>query len=86
MELLFADVINEYFDVAKPWELAKDPGKREQLHDVCSVCIRGFQLLTCWLKPVLPGLATRAESFLNCEPLRFDRVPEPLTSMWAAQL
>src|SRR5206468_9556898 len=39
----------------------------------------GFQLLTCWLKPVLPSLATRAESFLNCEPLQFNRVPEPLT-------
>ncbi|OLB63295.1 MAG: methionine--tRNA ligase subunit beta, partial [Nitrospirae bacterium 13_2_20CM_2_61_4] len=76
--MAFADVINERFDAARPWELAKDPGRRQQLHDVCSVCIRGFQLLTCWLKPVLPGLATRAESFLNCEPLRFDRVPEPV--------
>ena len=79
--MAFADVINEHFDAAKPWELAKEPGKREQLHDVCSVCIRGFQLVTCWLKPVLPSLATRAESFLNCEPLRFDRVPEPLTNV-----
>jgi methionyl-tRNA synthetase len=79
--MAFADVINERFDAAKPWELAKDPGKQQQLHNVCSVCIRGFQLLTCWLKPVLPSLATRAESFLNCEPLRFDRVPEPLTSI-----
>jgi methionyl-tRNA synthetase len=79
--MAFADVINEHFDAAKPWELAKDPGKQQQLHDICSVCIRGFQLLTCWLKPVLPSLATRAESFLNCEPLRFNRVPEPLTGI-----
>ena len=76
--MAFADVINERFDAAKPWELAKDPGRQQQLHNVCSVCIRGFQLLTCWLKPVLPSLATRAESFLNCEPLQFNRVPEPL--------
>jgi len=77
--MAFADVINERFDAAKPWELAKDPGRQQQLHNVCSVCIRGFQLLTCWLKPVLPSLATRAESFLNCEPLQFNRVPEPLS-------
>jgi methionyl-tRNA synthetase len=77
--MAFADVINERFDAAKPWELAKDPARQQQLHNVCSVCIRGFQLLTCWLKPVLPSLATRAESFLNCEPLQFNRVPEPLT-------
>src|SRR5882672_2408540 len=79
--MAFADVINERFDAAKPWELAKDPARQQQLHNVCSVCIRGFQLLTCWLKPVLPSLATRAESFLNCEPLQFNRVPEPLTSI-----
>jgi methionyl-tRNA synthetase len=77
--MAFADMINGYFDAAKPWELAKDPGKHQQLHNVCSVCIRGFQFLTCWLKPVLPSLATRAELFLNCEPLRFGRVPAPLT-------
>ena len=77
--MAFADVINERFDAAKPWELAKDPGRQQQLHNVCSVCIRGFQLLTCWLKPVLPSLATRAESFLNCEALQFNRVPEPLS-------
>ena len=77
--MAFADVINERFDAAKPWELAKDPGRQQQLHNVCSVCIRGFQLLMCWLKPVLPSLATRAESFLNCEPLQFNRVPEPLS-------
>ena len=81
--MAFADMINGYFDAAKPWELAKDPGKHQQLHNVCSVCIRGFQLLTCWLKPVLPGLAIRAESFLNCEPLQFNRVPEPLTRIKA---
>src|SRR6266480_4068203 len=79
--MAFADVINERFDAAKPWELAKDPGKQQQLHNVCSVCIRGFQLLTCWLKPVLPSLAASAESFLNCEPLRFNRVPDPITSI-----
>ena len=81
--MAFADMINGYFDAAKPWELAKDPGKHQQLHNVCSVCIRGFQLLTCWLKPVLPSLAIRAESFLNCEPLQFNRVPEPLTRIKA---
>ncbi len=81
--MAFADMINGYFDAAKPWELAKDPGKHQQLHNVCSVCIRGFQLLTCWLKPVLPSLAIRAESFLNCEPLQFNRVLEPLTRIKA---
>src|SRR6185295_12816802 len=31
-----ADRINERFDQAKPWELAKDAARRAELHDVCS--------------------------------------------------
>ena len=71
-----ADHINQYFDLEKPWELAKsagDPAKREHLHAVCSVGLRGFQYLTLWLKPVLPRLAASAEKFLNCGELRWDR-------------
>jgi methionyl-tRNA synthetase len=60
-----ADTINQYVDAEKPWDIAKDESKREQLHQVCSVCVKGFQLLTLWLKPLLPKLATRAETFLN---------------------
>ena len=65
----FADHVNQYFDSAKPWEIAKDESKREQLHKVCSLCVRGFQLLTVWLKPMLPKVAARAETFLNTGPL-----------------
>ena len=33
-----ADRVNERFDQAKPWELAKDPARRDELHDVCTRC------------------------------------------------
>jgi methionyl-tRNA synthetase len=63
-----ADQINQHFDATKPWELAKkdSPENREELHKVCSVCLRAFQYLTMWLKPVLPELAAKAETFLGC--------------------
>src|SRR5688572_12974255 len=61
----YADRINQYFDSHKPWELAKDPLKREQLHWVCSEAISGFFRMTVLLKPVLPALALRAERFLG---------------------
>ena len=61
----YADRINQHFDAEKPWELAKNPEARAQLQQVCSVCIAGFQALTVWLKPILPALAARAESFLG---------------------
>jgi methionyl-tRNA synthetase len=75
----FADYINQYFDSEKPWELAKDPAKREHLHKVCSVSLRGFQCLTLWLKPVLPSLAASVEKFLNCGELSWSHALPPLT-------
>jgi methionyl-tRNA synthetase len=74
----FADYINRYFDDERPWDLAKDPSKREHLHKVCSVCLRGFQFLTAWLKPVLPRLAGNAEAFLGCGPLSWADDPPRL--------
>jgi methionyl-tRNA synthetase len=41
------------------------------LHDVCSVCIEAFRVLTIYLKPVLPALAAQVEAFLRIEPLQF---------------
>ncbi|MBP8308988.1 MAG: methionine--tRNA ligase [Burkholderiaceae bacterium] len=61
----FADRVNQAFDTAKPWELAKDPARRDELQSICSVCLAGFHALTVWLKPVLPALAQKAESFLG---------------------
>jgi methionyl-tRNA synthetase len=68
----FADRVNRLFDARKPWELAKDPARHGELHEVCSVCLHAFQALTLWVKPVLPALAAQAEAFLGCGALRWD--------------
>ena len=69
--MALADRVNEYVDQHKPWELAKTPGADAVLHDVCTVCIEAFRVLTIYLKPVLPALAARVEAFLNVPPLDF---------------
>ena len=69
--MLLADRVNEYVDRNKPWEIAKRQGADALLHDVCSVCIEAFRLLTIYLKPVLPAVAAQVEAFLRVEPLRF---------------
>ncbi len=69
--MLLADKVNEYVDQNKPWELAKKEGMDAVLHDVCSVCIEAFRLLTIYLKPVLPALAAKVEHFLRVAPLQF---------------
>jgi methionyl-tRNA synthetase len=75
----FADSINQYIDAEKPWEIAKDETKREQLHKVCSKGIKGFRLLTIWLKPILPRLAAQAETFLNSGSLCWNDHDKALT-------
>jgi len=76
--MLLADHINAYVDQNKPWELAKKEGMEARLHDVCTVCIEAFRLLTLYLKPVLPGLAAQVEAFLKTAPLTF---PDAATSL-----
>ena len=51
-----ADRINEAFDAAQPWVLAKDESRRAELQDVCSRTLHGFKLLSVLLAPVLPEL------------------------------
>lgn len=69
--MLLADRVNEYVDRHKPWELAKQAGLDAALHDVCTVCIEAFRVLTVYLKPVLPALAAKVEAFLQCAPLQW---------------
>ncbi len=69
--MALADQVNAYVDANKPWELAKQAGQEERLHDVCTTCIEAFRLLTLYLKPVLPALAAQVEAFLKVGPLQW---------------
>jgi methionyl-tRNA synthetase len=69
--MLLADRVNEYVDQHKPWELARQPGMDAALHDVCTVCLEAFRVLTVYLKPVLPALAAKVEAFLQVPPLQW---------------
>jgi methionyl-tRNA synthetase len=59
-----ADVINQDFDAGKPWVLAKDPTKLNELQAVCSRALRGFKLLSVLIAPVLPQVAARVATEL----------------------
>ena len=78
--MLLADRVNAYVDANKPWDLAKQVGMEARLQGVCTVCIKAFRILTCYLKPVLPELAKQVESFLRIEPLSFANVSTPLVA------
>ncbi|MHB1245909.1 MAG: methionine--tRNA ligase [Sulfuriferula sp.] len=74
------DLANQYVNDNKPWELAKQEGSELLLHEVCSVSINLFRLLTLYLKPVLPKLASEVEAFLNIAALTWADAATLLTS------
>ncbi len=77
--MALADVVNEYVDANKPWELAKKEGQDERLHEVCSELINAFTMLTAYLAPVLPQTAANAARFLNLDAITWANTRETLS-------
>ncbi|HEZ7982916.1 methionine--tRNA ligase [Neisseria meningitidis] len=76
--MALADIVNEYVDANKPWELAKQEGQDERLHEVCSELINAFTMLTAYLAPILPKVAENAAKFLNLEAITWANTRETL--------
>ena len=64
-----ADQANQFIAEEQPWQLIKNSETRDRAAAVCADGLNLFRLLALYLKPVLPGLAERAEAFLAIEPL-----------------
>jgi len=77
--MALADKANQYIDEKKPWVIAKEQGKDQELHDVCSMGINLFRVLIGYLRPILPTTAAASERFLRIEPLTWDALATPLT-------
>ena len=82
--MLLTDKVNAYVDQHKPWELANPKNEAkfaeqgmdaqataQRLQAVCTTCLQAFRLLSLYLKPVLPALVARVETFLAVPPLTF---------------
>jgi methionyl-tRNA synthetase len=54
-----ADLANQRYDQQKPWDLAKDPARKDELHRVCSEALDAFFVLTVYLAPILPATASK---------------------------
>ena len=73
-----ADKANQYIDDKKPWQLAKEEDKMQEVHEITSLAINLFRVLMTYLKPVLPGMAEKSEAFLNVDSLNWDDIKSPL--------
>ena len=74
-----ADKANQYINDKEPWVLAKKDRQASELQAICSTGINAYRLLVCYLKPVLPALAEKTETFLNIDPLVWKDVDSVLT-------
>ena len=72
------DLLNQRWDEAKPWLLAKDQARAAELQQVCSECLLGFHVVATLLSPMLPGLSARARALFDAPDAGFDALSQPL--------
>ena len=79
--MALADLANQYINDVKPWIIAKDGARVDELQAVCTQGLNLFRMLVTWLAPVVPKLAERSGEFLR-HPITtenaLDQVTEPL--------
>jgi methionyl-tRNA synthetase len=83
--MALADRANQAIDAEKPWIMAKQPGKEQDVLGVCTLGLNLFRSLIILLKPVIPAMAERAEAFLGEGDLTWSAVETPLLGKRIAQ-
>ncbi|MFW0089349.1 MAG: class I tRNA ligase family protein, partial [Coxiella endosymbiont of Haemaphysalis japonica] len=76
--MTLADYANQYIDGKKPWALITKAGQKKHIQSVCTQGLNLFKVLTTYLKPILPDVSEKVETFLNCDKLNFENLKEPL--------
>ena len=79
--MALADRANQYVDARKPWALAKDPAKADEVLAVATQGINLFRVLMLYLAPVLPEMACKAARFLGAPLADWDEIAQPLLGM-----
>ena len=76
--MALADEANQYVDQHKPWQMAKESGREDEVVAVCTQALNLFRLMITWLAPVIPSTADRAGEFLNAPMGDFHSPDTPL--------
>jgi len=70
----FLGMLNKFIDTEKPWALAKDPEKKEELGTVIYTVLEGIRHLACFIAPFMPETAVRMAEMLGMDGLISDGV------------
>ena len=76
--MALADLANQYINDVKPWIIAKDGARADELQAVCTQGLNLFRMLVTWLAPVVPKLAERSGEFLR-HPITTENALEQVT-------
>ena len=76
--MALADLANQYINDVKPWIIAKDGARVDELQAVCTQGLNLFRMLVTWLAPVVPTLAERSGEFLR-HPITAENALEQVT-------
>ena len=76
--MALADEANRYIDEHKPWVLAKEAGREQEVLAICTQGINLFRAMMIWLNPVIPHTAAAAAEFLDCSLDDFNSIDQPL--------
>ena len=63
--MALADRANVWINERKPWDLARNPEKQDELQAVVTQGVNLFRVLITYIAPVLPRIAADAETFLR---------------------
>ena len=58
--------VNEYISKTEPWKLSKDEAQLKSsssLHEICSVCLKSFRMISIFLSPIIPSLSEKIAMF-----------------------
>lgn len=73
------DIANQYINQKQPWKIKINTKNITELQRICTIGINFFRIIMIFLKPIIPDLAYKTESFLLIE-LNWENIQTPLLS------
>ena len=76
--MALADDVNAWIAEVAPWQLAKNEATLPDVQPICTTAINAFRLLVLYLKPVMPMLSDKVQTFLQVDCLDYESLNHTL--------